>query len=88
MEDISEKFKNLQSAVKIELNKRKAKYEEQNQNNKIPEEFHPGETKYTKIAQRITKDKNPYKLTTVKHNNELTFKDINDIKIHKNRIKK
>ena len=88
MEEISEISKNLQSAAKIELDKRKAKYEQQNENNQTPNQLQPGETKYIKISRRITKDKNPYKLTTIKNNNELTFKDVNDIKIHKNRIKK
>ena len=88
VEEIAEKSKNLQSAVKVELNKRKSKYEKQNEDNEKPIEFKTGDTKYIKISQRLTKDKNPYKLTSVKQNNELTFKDVNDIKIHKNRVKK
>lgn len=88
MEEISEKFKSLQSAAKIELDKRKAKYEQQNKDNEQPEQYNPGDAKYIKISQRITKDVNPYKITTIKENNDLTFKDINDVKIHKNRIKK
>lgn len=88
MEEISEKFKDLQSAAKIELNRRKDKYEQLNQDNEKPQILNPGDTKYIKISQRLTKDKDPYKLTTVQLDNELTFKDVNDIKIHKNRIKK
>ena len=87
MEEIAEKFENLQSAAKIELNKRKNKYEQLNKNNENPQNLQPGDTRYIKISQRITKDENPYKLTTVKQDNELTFKDVNDIKIHKNRLK-
>lgn len=87
MEEISEKNKNLQSAVKIELDKRKTKYEEQNKNNSQPKQLQPGDEKYIKNSQRLTKDKNPFKITTIKENNDLTFKDVNDVKIHKNRIK-
>jgi transposase InsO family protein len=88
MEEISEKFKNLQSAAKVELLKRKLKYEEQHKNNETPKPLNPGEIKYVKISQRLTKDKDPYKTVTIKNDNTLTFEDNNDIKIHKNRIKK
>lgn len=87
VEEITEKSKNLQSAVKIELNRRKDQYEQKHKNNNKPQNLHPGDTKYIKNSQRLTKDKDPFKITTVKHNNDLTFEDVNDIKIHKNRIK-
>lgn len=87
VEEICEKFKNLQSAAKIELMRRKEKYEELNKNNETPKTINPGENKYVKISLRQNKDKNPYKTTIVKDNNELTFVDNNNVKIHKNRIK-
>lgn len=87
-EEINEKFQKLQSAAKIELAKRKLKYEEKNQDNQIPVELNPNEEKYVRITQRQNKDKNPYKLAKVKNNEFLTFNDRNDIKIHKNRIRK
>lgn len=87
VEEISEKAKLLQSAVKVELNKRKDKYEQKHENNEKPKDLNPGDNRFIKISQRLTKDKNPFKIATVKNNNELTFEDVNDIKIHKNRIK-
>lgn len=86
-EEIREKSNRLQSAVKTELTKRKVKYENKNKHNEIPKQFNPGEDKYVKIAQRLTKDKDPFKIFTVKTDNTLTFEDKNNIKIHKNRVK-
>lgn len=86
-EEIKNNFDKLQSAVKVELNKRKQQYEQKHVNKEHPKELNPNEIKYIKNGQRLTKDKPPFKITTVKENNDLTFTDKNNIKIHKNRIK-
>lgn len=86
-EEITEKFNNLQSAVKSELLKRKQNFEEKHSHKETPKQLNPDEIKYIKISQRQTKDKDPFKITTVKEDNDLTFRDANGIKIHKNRIK-
>lgn len=86
-EEILERSNQLQSAVRLELNKRKNKYENLNKNNETPKRFNTGDEKYAKITQRLTKDKNPFKIFTVKKDNTLTFEDKNNIKIHKNRVK-
>lgn len=86
-EEIARNFYKIQSAIKIELNKRKEAYENKFGNNETPKTLNLNDEKYIKIAQRQTKDKNLYKISTVKSNEEFTFTDSNDIKIHKNRIK-
>lgn len=85
--EINEKFNKLQSAAKVELTKRQQKYEKQNENNQHPNNLNPEEEKFIRISQRLTKDKDLYKLTKVEKDNFLTFEDNNNIKIHKNRIK-
>lgn len=86
-EEIARNFDKIQSAIKIELNKRKEAHENKFQQNETPKTLNINDKKYIKIGQRQTKDKNLYKSTTVKSNDEFTFTDTNDIKIHKNRIK-
>lgn len=86
-EEITEHFNKIQSAVKIELNKRKINHEEKFADKETPKNLNDNEIIYIKNGQRLNKDKNPYKLSTVKTNNELTYIDNNDVKIHKNRIK-
>ena len=56
-------------------------------NKQEPPEIVTNETKYVKITQRQTKDQDPFKTVKVKENNTMTFKDTNNVKIHKNRLK-
>uniref|UniRef100_A0AAG5DPC1 RNA-directed DNA polymerase n=1 Tax=Anopheles atroparvus TaxID=41427 RepID=A0AAG5DPC1_ANOAO len=75
------------NTTNIEFNKRQAKLEKLNQDRNDPVRLETGENVIIKNSQRLTKDKNPFKITTVKTDNILTFKDKNNVKIHKNRIK-
>lgn len=86
-EEIARNFDKIQSAIKIELNKRKEAHENKYAKNQMPKPLEADDTKYVRIGQRQTKDQPLYKLSTVKSDNELTFVDENDVKIHKNRIK-
>lgn len=71
----------------IELNKRKEAYENLHKNKQLPPKVDTNDNKYIKISQRLNKDQDPFKIITVKADNDLTFTDKNNIKIHKNRIK-
>ena len=86
-EEIARNFDKIQSAIKVELNKRKEAHENKFDKNETPKTLNINDKKYIKIGQRQTKDQNLYKIATVKSNDEFTFTDANDIKIHKNRIK-
>lgn len=85
--DLIEQSNKIHSAVKLELDKRKQAYEHKHENREQPKPLNLNDTRYIKIAQRLTKDKDIYKIATIKEDNELTFKDTNNVKIHKNRIK-
>lgn len=87
-EEIAEHFHKIQSAVKVELNKRKINHEKKFSDNESPKPLNQNDKLFIKNGQRLNKDQDPYKISTVKTNNELTYIDSNDIKIHKNRIKK
>lgn len=87
-QEIAQNFDKIQSAVKVELNKRKINHENKFSDKETPKSLNTDDNLYIKNSQRQTKDQNPYKLSTVKTDNELTYVDTNDIKIHKNRIKK
>ena len=86
-EEILQKYNQIQSAVKVMMEKRKKQVEEENKTKSTPKDLEIGKNVYVKINQRITKDKEPYKISKVKENRELTFKDAYDVKIHKNRLK-
>lgn len=86
-EEIAENFHKIQSAVKLELNKRKINHEKKFSDNESPKQLNQNDKLFIKNSQRLNKDQDPYKISTVKTNNELTYIDSNDIKIHKNRIK-
>lgn len=88
VEEMQNAAANLQSAVKIQLQKTKQKFEEKYENKQIPPDLSPNDIKYVKITQRQTKDRDPFKTVKVKTNDTLTFEDTNNVKIHKNRIKK
>lgn len=79
---------NLQSAVKVQLAKNRQKYIDKNKDKRQPHDVRPNDKIWVKNTQRLTKDKDPYKSVEVKSNNELTFEDTNNVKIHKNRTKK
>lgn len=85
--DLIEQSNKIHSAVKLELDKRKQIYEQKYENREHPKQINLNDTKYVKIAQRLTKDKDVYKTVTVTQDNGPTFKDANNVKIHKNRIK-
>lgn len=85
--DLIEQSNKIHTAVKLELDKRKQIYEQKHENREQPTTINPNDSKYVKISQRLTKDKDVYKITTVQEDNNLTFKDTNGVKIHKNRIK-
>lgn len=87
LEEIQKAAENLQSAAKIQLQKTKQKYEDKFTNKQEPPEVIPNETKYVKVTQRQTKDQDPFKTVKVKENSTMTFKDTNNVKIHKNRLK-
>lgn len=87
-EEIVENFNKLQSAVKVELLKRKQQYEAKHANKEQPKILQTDGQNFIKNTQRLTKDKDPYKLSTVQRDNELTYYDTHNIKIHKNRIKR
>lgn len=87
VEDIVANANKLHSAIKIELNKRKETYEKKHEDKQQPPKLNPNDNKYIKVSQRLNKDQDPFKITTVETDNDLTFIDKNNIKIHKNRIK-
>lgn len=88
VQELQEATENLQSAVKVQLHKNRQKYIEKHENKQQPSDVNPNESKYVKISQRQTKDKDPYKIVNVQSNDLLTFQDSNNVKIHKKRIKK
>ena len=59
-----------------------------NKGRNMPEDLENDQKVFVKVTQRVTKDKEPFKIATVQENNELTFKDTHGFKIHKARIKK
>lgn len=88
VEELQKAADNLQSAVKVQLQRAKQKFDEKHENKQQPPELAMNDIKYVKITQRQTKDKDPYKTVKVKSNNTMTFEDTNNVKIHKNRLKK
>lgn len=87
-EEIFQNYNKIQSAVKVMIEKRKRQVEEENKQKSSPKPLEAGKNVYVKVTQRITKDKEPFKVSKVKENHEFTFKDAYDVKIHKNRLKK
>lgn len=87
-DEILQNYNKTQSAIKVLIEKRRKQVENENKTKNVPTNLAPGENVYIKVNQRITKDKNPFKIAKVTDDNELTFKDSYGVKIHKNRIKK
>lgn len=86
-DEILQNYNKVQSAIKVQMEKRKRQVEKENKAKSSPKELEPGQNIYVKVNQRITKDKDPYKISKVMQNEELTFKDTYGVKIHKNRVK-
>jgi hypothetical protein len=86
-EEIFENYSKLHSAIKVLMEKKKAKVQTNNETKKLPQELGLDQKVYIKNSQRLTKDREPYKIVKVQENQDLTFADHNGIKIHKNRIK-
>lgn len=87
-EEIFQNYNKIQSAIKVLMEKRRKQIENENKIKTLPKPLEPGKNVYVKVNQRITKDKDPFKVSKVVEDNELTFKDAYGVKIHKNRIKK
>ena len=46
-----------------------------NKNRELPHSLSPGEKVFVRVTQRNTKDKEPFKASEVKQDNELPFRD-------------
>lgn len=86
-EEIYQNYAKIHSAIETLMRKKKEKINRDNNSRSLPKELEIDKNAYVKISQRITKDKDPFKIVTIKENNDLTFTDEHGIKIHKNRIK-
>lgn len=87
-DDIFQNYQKTQSAILVMMEKRKKQVEEENKSKSLPKQLDQGKDIFVKVTQRITKDKEPFKISRVQENNELTFRDAFGVKVHKNRIKK
>lgn len=87
-EEIFQNYEKTQSAILVMMEKRRKQVEKENKNKSLPKDLEEGKNVYVKVKQRITKDKEPFKIARVEENNELTFRDSFGVKVHKNRIKK
>lgn len=87
-DDIFQNYKKTQSAILVMMEKRKKQVEQENKSKSLQKQLDQGEDIFVKVTQRITKDKEPFKISRVQENNELTFRDSFGVNVHKNIIKK